>query len=232
MKGWLWRRSKGDLDMLRQIEGCPYKSLDVAIGDMATVLKPDFAVIDGSVCMEGLGPGAGKARELNVVLAGGDAFAADAVACRLMGRDAAGIPHLMIGSENGCGVIDLESIRVKPENWREWSADFAESPKNLSIEFPDVEVLDKNSCSACQSTLLLFLKKYGEVLGDYIPKGEKLKVAIGKGHESLPEGTLCIGQCTIKQREGGIFVPGCPPVGSQIMKTLEASVSGCNECSD
>jgi uncharacterized protein (DUF362 family) len=221
MKGCLWRRSKVDLHMLPQVEGSNDKSLDIAIGDMATVLRPHFALIDGTIGMEGLGPGSGQPRRLNVVLAGVDPFAADAVACRLMGRDAHEIPHLRIGAANGCGVIDLDRIRIMPQNWRDFSAEFEGPPRNLSIEFPNIEVLDKNSCSACQSTLLLFLRRFGESLADYIPANERLRVAIGKGHEDLPDGTLCIGQCTVRQKGGGIFVPGCPPVGSQIFKTLQ-----------
>ncbi len=221
MKGCLWRRSKVELHMLPQLEDTPDKSLDIAIGDMATVLRPRFSIIDGSVCMEGLGPGAGTPKELNVVVAGSDAFAADAVACRLMGRDAAEIPHLRIGAANGCGVIDLDQIQVTPNNWRDHASAFSAAPKNLSFEFPNVEVLDRNSCSACQSTLLLFLKRYGDTLPEYVSAEERLRVAIGKGHENLPEGTLCVGQCTVRQKDGGIFVPGCPPVGSQIHKVLQ-----------
>jgi uncharacterized protein (DUF362 family) len=224
MKGCLWRRSKVDLHMLPQMPDTTDKSLDIAIGDMATVLRPHFSIIDGSVCMEGLGPGAGTPKQLSVVVAGSDAFAADAVACRLMGRSAADIPHLRIGAANGCGVIDLDRIQVSPKNWMDYASEFEAAPKNLSFEFPNVEVLDKNSCSACQSTLLLFLKKYGDVLPEYIPAGDRLRAAIGKGHVELPEGTLCIGQCTVRQRDSGVFVPGCPPVGSQIFKTLQQSV--------
>jgi uncharacterized protein (DUF362 family) len=223
MKGCLWRRSKVDLHMLPQVEGSPYKSLDVAIGDMATVLRPHFALIDGSVCMEGLGPGAGTPRALNVVVAGGDGFAADAVACGLMGREACQIPHLQIGAENGCGIIDLNRIAVAPASWRDGAANLEAAPHSITFSFPNVEVLDRNSCSACQSTLLLFLQRYQAALADYIPKGTRLKIAIGKGHDALPDGTLCIGQCTALQKGNGIFVPGCPPVGSQIFKTLQES---------
>jgi hypothetical protein len=161
-----------------------------------------------------------------VVVAGGDGFAADAVACRLMGLDAVRVPHLQIGAELGCGIIDLKRIKISPENWMSYAADFAAAPQNLTFEFPNVEVLDRNSCSACQSTLLLFLKRYQEALADYIPKGERLKIAIGKGHDALPDGALCIGQCTAKQKGNGIFVPGCPPGGSQIFKTLQEHHSG------
>lgn len=82
-----------------------------------------------------------------------------------------------------------------------------------------VEILDRNSCSACQSTLLMFLKRYGNSLGDYFEEKE-IRIAIGKGHEDVPGGTLCIGNCTGKHQDGTIFVRGCPPVASEILSKL------------
>ncbi len=221
MKGCLWRRSKVELHMLPPIDGNDAKPIDVAIADMSGVLRPHLAIIDGTVGMEGLGPSAGKAKELGVVVVGTDPFAADAVACRLMGTQAERIPHLRIGAERGYGTIDLSRINVRPDGWTEWSQPFAAPPENLTIEFPNVTVLDNNSCSACQSTLLLFLKKNQDRLFDYLPDDGSLHIAIGKGHAELPEGTLCLGNCTVAQKGQGIFVPGCPPVGSQIWRAIE-----------
>jgi uncharacterized protein (DUF362 family) len=220
MKGCLWRRSKVELHMLPPIDEIDAKPIDVAIADMSGVLRPHLSIIDGTVGMEGLGPSAGKPKRLGVVVVGTDAFAADAVACRLMGTRAEQIPHLRIGAERGYGTIDLEHVDVSPDGWQEWSKPFAAPPENLTIEFPNVTVLDNNSCSACQSTLLLFLKKNQDHLFDYLPKDRPLRIAIGKGHQELPEGTLCLGNCTINRRGQGIFVPGCPPVGSEILKAI------------
>jgi len=180
-----------------------------------------MAIIDGTVGMEGLGPSAGKPRELNTVLASVDPFAADAVACALMGLNANAIPHLRLGAKLGLGTIDLGEINASPENWQEFGAEFETAPENLSIEFPNVNVLDNQSCSACQSTLLLFLQRHGEELAEYLPEGEVLNVAIGKGHESVPEGTICIGNCTARHRERGTFVAGCPPVSSEIYNAIK-----------
>jgi len=36
----------------------------------------------------------------------------------------------------------------------------------------------------------------------------------------VPPGTLCIGNCTAKQKERGIYVRGCPPVGSEILRAI------------
>jgi len=220
MKGCLWRRSKVDLHMLPPVAGSTDKSLDIAIADMSAVLRPHLSIIDGSVGMEGLGPSAGTARPLGVVVVGADAFAADAVACHLMGREARDIPHLRIGAERGHGQIDLDAIDVGPPGWETRRSPFEAAPSNLSIEFPNVTVLDENSCSACQSTLLLFLKRYGDELFDYFPPGQALTVGIGKGVAEVPPGALCIGNCMEMHRHQGVFVKGCPPVGSAIFRAI------------
>ena len=225
MKGCLWRRSKVELHMLPPVEECDDKPIDVAIADMSSVLRAHLAVVDGTVGMEGLGPGAGEAKPLDAVVVSADPFAADAVACALMGTAAEKIPHLRIGAERGYGVIDLGRAAVAPDNWRDWISPFAPPPENLALEFPNVTVLDKNSCSACQSTLLLFLMRYRQRLFDYFPSGTRINIAIGRGHGELPERTLCIGNCTSKHRDQGIFVPGCPPVGSQILTTISGRPS-------
>jgi uncharacterized protein (DUF362 family) len=225
MKGCLWRRSKVDLHMLPPVEGRDEKPIDLAIADMSSVLQPHLSIIDGTVGMEGLGPSAGQAKHLGVIVVSADAFAADAIACKLMGTRAEDIPHLRIGAERGHGMIDINSITVIPDNWHEWISPFSPPPENLSIEFPNINILDKNSCSACQSTLLLFLKRYGNRLFDYFPPDTKINIAIGKGNPEVPKGTLCIGNCTILHRENGIFIPGCPPVGSQILTAISGKPS-------
>ncbi len=225
MKGCLWRRSKVRLHMLPPVQGNDHKPINIAIADMASVLRPHLAIIDGTVGMEGLGPSAGRPKALDTVVVGADAFAADAVACRLMGTTAEAVPHLAIGAERGYGVIDLDSIAVTPDGWQDWTVPFDAPPANLTIEFPNVTVLDRNSCSACQSTVLLFLKRYRDQLFDYFPSWAHLNIAIGKGHDSLPEGTLCIGNCTARPQDERPFVAGCPPVASEILRALTGKPS-------
>lgn len=220
MKGCLWRRSKVKLHMLPPVPGYDHKPINIAIADMISVLRPHLAIIDGMVGMEGLGPSAGQPKELGVVVVSPDPFAADAVACILMGTRAEDVPHLAISAERGYGIIDLEQMVVSPENWRSWAQPFIAPPDNLTIAFPNITVLDNNSCSACQSTLMLFLKQHQKHLFDYFPDENQVHVAIGKGHDSVPDGTLCIGNCTAKQREKGLFITGCPPVASEILKAL------------
>jgi hypothetical protein len=225
MKGCLWRRSKVELHMLPPVAGSKYRSLDVAIADMASVLRPHLAIVDGTVGMEGLGPSAGGPKAIDAVVVSPDAFAADAVACQLMGTDVGSVPHLSLGADRGYGVIDLGRLSVTPDHWREFVSPFAPPPENLTIEFPNITVLDQSSCSACQSTLLLFLARYKGQIFDYFPSQATIQIAIGKGHADVPENTLLIGNCTSCHREKGIFVPGCPPVGSQILAAISSKPS-------
>ncbi|OGV50628.1 MAG: hypothetical protein A2017_06910 [Lentisphaerae bacterium GWF2_44_16] len=223
MKGCLWRRSKVLLHMLPPVKGNSEKPINIAIADVSGILRPHLSIIDGMTGMEGLGPSAGFPKALNTVIVSADAFAADAVACKLMGLDAENIDHLRLGAERGYGTINIDNIEIEPGNWKDFISPFEKPPENLSIQFPNINVLDKSSCSACQSTLLLFLKKYAGKLSDYFPKNEAVNIAIGKGHDDVPLNTLCVGNCTSKHKNKGIFVPGCPPVGSEILNVLSKS---------
>ena len=220
MKGCLWRRSKVKLHMLPEVDGYDDKPIDIAISDMATLLKPHLVIIDGTVCMQGMGPSAGSPCPMNLVLASADFLAADAVAAHLMGIQPEDIPHLRLCSERGLGSIDIKAIKVFPENWQKLAVKFERPPVSLSLSYPNIDIHDNNSCSACQSSLYLFLKRYGKSLGDYCSEDEHLNLAIGKGNSELPNGTICIGNCTRNQEHVGEFIKGCPPVASEILSAI------------
>jgi len=217
MKGCLKGREKVRLHQLPQPKiPTNEKTLDIAIADLSTVLKPDIALIDGSTGMEGLGPSAGTPKCVNVALASTNYLAADAIAASIMGFDPKDIPHLRLAAERAGESISPDDINVDPPHWREWILPFALPPKEISLDFPKVEVLDCESCSACVSTLTMFLKRNYEDIADYLP----LKFAIGKGHNEIPGSTLCVGNCTVKAGGKNIVVKGCPPVASDILKAL------------
>jgi len=221
MKGCLWRKSKVDFHKLPIIPGSTEKSLNIAIADMSSILRPHFTIIDGTVGMEGLGPSAGEPKEVGLVIAGVDPFAADSVAFRLMGIDPKNVPHLKMGAERGYGKISLKELSVTPSDWQKLITPFAQVPDNLSITFPNVKILDENSCSACQSTLLVFLKRFGEEMFDYFTEEKPVSIAIGEGHGKIAPPDLCIGSCTRKFSKDTIFVTGCPPVASAVLKEIK-----------
>lgn len=85
----------------------------------------DYAIIDGTLAMEGDGPTQGEAVPMHTVLAGQDAVAVDAVAATLMGIDPFDVGYLNLCHENGLGTIDLARIDVPPMLMHEKTRQFA-----------------------------------------------------------------------------------------------------------
>jgi len=192
----------------------------MAIAEMATVLFPHLSVIDGTVGMEGMGPAYGSTKRMGVVVAGNNPLSTDAVAARLMGFDPEEIPHLQLSAEKGLGEIRLKNVSVRPEDYLKWESPFSPPPSRLTLPFPDVVVHDEGSCSACLSTLLVFLRNYASRLSGYRLGGGKVHVGIGRYLNDLPKGTILIGNCASKMKRQGVFVQGCPPVASEIWHCL------------
>jgi uncharacterized protein (DUF362 family) len=222
MKGLLWRREKARFHQLRYDQKITrgYKELDIAISEMASVLSPHLAIIDGTVGMEGMGPAYGQAKKMGMILVGNNALSTDAVAARLMGLSPEAVPHLRLAAERELGEINLQKISVEPKDYSKWVMPFEPPPSKLSIPFPHIIVHDEGSCSACLSTLLVFLQEYHLQLTDYRVEDENIHIGIGKHLDAFPKGTILIGNCTSKMKSRGIFVQGCPPVASQIWNRL------------
>ncbi|MBM4348934.1 MAG: DUF362 domain-containing protein [Deltaproteobacteria bacterium] len=223
MKGLLWKREKARLHHLvgdpKTTEGD--KELDVAISEMGTVLFPHLAVIDGTVGLEGMGPAYGQAKKVGLVVVSDHALACDRVASELMGFPPDRVPHLKRLSGKG-----LEKVSVDPADYLKWRDPFEPSPSQLSIPYPDVAVYDEGSCSACLSTLLVFLQNYYDQLDDYRLGDKRVHIGIGKHLDDCPQGTLLIGNCTSGLKKRGTFVRGCPPIASQIMGVLTKKKKG------
>ena len=62
-----------------------WAGIENSILDLATTVRPDFAVVDGIVAMEGNGPIQGSPKHAGVLIFGDDPVAVDATATRVMG---------------------------------------------------------------------------------------------------------------------------------------------------
>ncbi|MHB9003609.1 MAG: DUF362 domain-containing protein, partial [Coriobacteriia bacterium] len=71
-----------------------------------------FAVMDGTIAGDGPGPRTMRPVEKNVMLAGADQVAIDAVAASMMGFDPLSIPYIRLAHERGLGVGDLRNIEI------------------------------------------------------------------------------------------------------------------------
>lgn len=233
MKGCLYRREKVRYHQLEYKKGKEYKemTLDSAISDLATVLLPDITVIDGYVGMEGLGPSGGESVTSNFAVASLNPFGADVIGCIMMGQNPSDIPHLRLISERMGFGIDPGSYDVYPENYKNFITHYKKPPKEISIEYPDVVLTDKESCSACLSTVMFFLKRFKTDMSQYLSDDKKLHLAIGKGLSDIDidDKTILIGNCARNIFKNGIFIPGCPPVPTRIYKAIIGKEPNENE---
>jgi len=94
------------------MHGNGFHGLHYNLYDMARLLRPDLAVLDGYQGMEGNGPVGGTPVEHRVAVAGLDWLAADRVGVELMGIDYARMGYLNYCAEAGLGQGDLDRIEV------------------------------------------------------------------------------------------------------------------------
>jgi len=90
-----------------------FKSIQKVIVDINSVIKPDLTVIDGFVAMEGRGPVNGNPVKMDLIIAGKDPVATDAVAAKIMGFDPYSIYPIRRGAEKKIG--DMEDIEILGE---------------------------------------------------------------------------------------------------------------------
>jgi len=89
-------------------------SLSENIADLASVLKPSLAVIDGIIAGEGHET-SGNPVPMGLVIAGTDPVAVDAVGAAVMGIPPEDVKHLLLAEKKGLGTCRLENITVLGE---------------------------------------------------------------------------------------------------------------------
>ncbi len=77
-----------------------FAGVERSILDINFTKKPDYAIIDGVVGMQGDGPIMGEPAPAGVVVMGPDPVAVDSTAARLMGIDPQSVPHLSVASQS------------------------------------------------------------------------------------------------------------------------------------
>ena len=84
------------------------------IADLASVLRPSISVVDGIIASEGHET-SGDPVEMNLVIAGTDPVAVDAVGAAVMGITPTDVIHLLLAKKKGLGTCHLEEITVLGE---------------------------------------------------------------------------------------------------------------------
>jgi uncharacterized protein (DUF362 family) len=112
-----------------------WAGIDRAILDINAAVRPDFAIVDGIIGMEGNGPIQGVSKTAGVLIAGDDPVAVDSTCARIMGLAPEKINHIAHAATL-LGHIDVQKIRQLGESIASTRTPFAvlESFRHLRQE--------------------------------------------------------------------------------------------------
>ena len=88
------------------------QTLNINLLRLSRYLKPDIAIVDGTVGLQGNGPGGTDSVPLGIAVVSGDVFAADAVTTKAMGFEPLEIGLFHYANEMGYGTADLNKIEI------------------------------------------------------------------------------------------------------------------------
>lgn len=80
------------------------------------IVRPNFAVMDGTIGMEGNGPANGIPKIMDLILASGDLPGLDSTACRIMGIDPKEVEHVPLAVKRKLGSFNPKIVGEKIEN--------------------------------------------------------------------------------------------------------------------
>ena len=237
MKGLIYKRNKIKLHHFQApeiIENLKksmekVKELDVAIADLSHIFKPDLVVIDASYALGGMGPSSGTCAKLDTIIASTDYLAADIIALAITQPDWSlkEVPHLKLISELFPNTPkSREDIKTVPEKIQQFIKPLDPPPTSINIKYKNVNLIDIDSCSACLSTVFNLLKHNKDYIDEHFTPEKPLNLAIGKGitQSDLYSDSFLIGNCTYEHHENGVFIKGCTPVESTILKIIKENL--------
>jgi uncharacterized protein (DUF362 family) len=101
-----------------------WAGIDRAILDINAAARPDFAIVDGIMGMEGNGPIQGEPKACGVLVFGSDPVAVDATCCRIMGLIPERVKYLA-GAGTLLGHVQAEKIQQLGESMASVRTPFA-----------------------------------------------------------------------------------------------------------
>jgi uncharacterized protein (DUF362 family) len=189
--------------------------------DLLSAVKPRLAVVDAIVCQEGIGPVFGKAVEMNLVLAGKDLVAVDAVCAKLIGYDPQEIKLTVNAAARGLGVMDLAKIAIKGEKLENVKRRFLRSIEDEPVQMEGFQLIHgEAACTGCRNTVmsaLIDMRNADQLM--YLPG-----VTVVTGDAPLPtdvppEDIVTVGLC-MKEKKTARHVKGCPPNNFLVVKAI------------
>jgi len=189
--------------------------------DLLAAVKPGLAVVDAIVCQEGAGPIFGKPVEMNLILAGKDLVAVDAVSARLIGYDPRETLLTVNAAQRGLGEMDSERIEILGEPLENVRRRFLRAIEDEPVTMEGFELIHgQAACTGCRNTVmsaLIDMRNADQLM--YLPG-----VTVLTGDAPLPDGVpgeniVTVGLC-MKDKQTARHVKGCPPNNYLVVKAI------------
>jgi len=201
---------------------CHRNDINVKIVDILRVVRPGLTLVDALWAVQGQAPLSGSSvPDMNVLAAGTDVCAVDAVCADLMGIGAHEVAMLRLVRQEGLGETDLAAIDVVGDDPAGLRRTFARPVISSMGAYDAVRVVEGGACQGCLSALRHALDKLSSedaFADDPVTLYVGRPMAERRNLRNVAGELWCFGSCaahlvfdTHKRAPLARFVPGCPP---------------------
>ncbi len=184
------------------------------------LVKPTLHIIDGLIAQEDFGPVSGIAKPMNLLIAGSNPVAVDAVTMRIMGLEPLTSPPVWLAYMQGLGPVEPEKIETIGPSVDELVSPFKQPQIDLSSG-RDFVIHKGTACPGCAGYLHFAIAKLrrpdpadpSRLLIDR-PFERKVNFYLGPTTDepiNPDETNVFLGICQQHHAEAGKHLPGCPP---------------------
>jgi len=184
------------------------------------LVKPSLHIIDGLIAQEDFGPVSGIAKPMNLLIAGANPVAVDAVTMRIMGLEPLTSPPVWLAYMQGLGPVEPEKIETVGPPIDGLVSPFKQPEINLASG-RDFVIHAGTACPGCAGYLHFAVAKLrrpdpadpSRLLIDR-PFERKVNIYLGPTTEdgmNPDETNVFLGICQQHHAQDGKHLPGCPP---------------------
>lgn len=190
--------------------------------DWYGTLRPPLSIVDAIYCQEGLGPMFGKPVEMDLIVAGSDAVAVDAVCGYITGFDPEEVPITREAARRGLGVAERGEIEIVGESIESVHRRFMRVLEDERVKIEGLDLIyGEATCTGCRMGIvssLFDMKEANQLM--YLPG-----ITVVTGDPEIPEtiprdGLVTVGRCVPEGKKSSRHVKGCPPNNLAIVQAI------------
>ena len=226
------KNSYGILPAVDRRETHRYNAVEQCLTDIARVRKPDLAIVDGRIGMEGIAGGShfDHPRYANRIIIGADPVAVDTVCAHIMDQNPR-VRYLQWCDYYGLGNCNLDYIAIKGMSIEEAKVHFMTPAEEMEeVTAGKLKLHDLDSCSRCRAAAQGPLHRFRGP--DHVMN--EVEILYGPGDfdpSTVRERCVLVGDCIQeKYRDLGVWVPGCPMDEKAYFDALQKLEVICNKC--